>query len=148
VELPDGRRGLVLTPSGGYAEKVAVLDGTAHAPGQPWKHGKQTISTLWGELAWQLGKALWQSDKLNLARFDSLQPRYNLLDRDVESSILPYCERQQIGVLAHSPLAKGLLTMRYRPGHVFPADDERSQMPRFQGDAFRRLTVQATALNA
>ena len=34
---------------------VAVLDGTAHAPGQPWKHGAQTIKTLWGELAWQLG---------------------------------------------------------------------------------------------
>jgi len=37
--------------------QVAVLDGTAHAPGQPWKHSKQTIRTLWGELAWQLGKS-------------------------------------------------------------------------------------------
>lgn len=36
---------------------VAVLDGTAHSPGQPWKHGKQEIHTLWGELAWQLGQA-------------------------------------------------------------------------------------------
>lgn len=34
---------------------VAVLDGTAHAPGQPWKHGATQIHTLWGELAWQLG---------------------------------------------------------------------------------------------
>ena len=32
-----------------------MLDGTAQRPGQPWKHGKQTIKTLWGELAWQLG---------------------------------------------------------------------------------------------
>lgn len=37
--------------------QIAVLDGIAHAPGQPWKHGKQTIRTLWGELAWQLGQA-------------------------------------------------------------------------------------------
>jgi len=37
--------------------QMAVLDGTAHAPGQAWKHGKQAIRTLWGELAWQLGKA-------------------------------------------------------------------------------------------
>jgi len=37
--------------------KVAVLDGAAHAPGQPWKHDKQTVRTLWGELAWQLGGA-------------------------------------------------------------------------------------------
>lgn len=36
--------------------QIAVLDGTAHAPGQPWKQGKQAIRTLWGELAWQLGK--------------------------------------------------------------------------------------------
>ena len=35
--------------------RVAVIDGTAHAPGQPWKHGRVTIKTLWGELAWQLG---------------------------------------------------------------------------------------------
>jgi aryl-alcohol dehydrogenase-like predicted oxidoreductase len=79
--------------------------------------------------------------------FQSLQPRYNLFDREIEASILPYCERQQIGVLAHSPLAKGLLTMRYQPGYLFPADDERSQMPRFQGDTFRRLLGQATRLD-
>lgn len=37
--------------------KVAVIDGTAVSPGQPWKHGRTTINTLWGELAWQLGGA-------------------------------------------------------------------------------------------
>jgi predicted AAA+ superfamily ATPase len=35
--------------------RVAVLDGTAHAPGQPWAHGDARVRTLWGELAWQLG---------------------------------------------------------------------------------------------
>lgn len=35
--------------------RVAVLDGNAHAPGQPWQHGRQRVRTLWGELAWQLG---------------------------------------------------------------------------------------------
>jgi aryl-alcohol dehydrogenase-like predicted oxidoreductase len=78
--------------------------------------------------------------------FQALQPRYNLLDRDIEASILPYCERQGIGVLAHSPLAKGLLSGRYRPGHVFGADDERSQMHRFQGAEFVRLAARADAL--
>lgn len=37
--------------------RVAVIDGTARAPGQPWKRGRATIKTLWGELAWQLGGA-------------------------------------------------------------------------------------------
>jgi aryl-alcohol dehydrogenase-like predicted oxidoreductase len=78
--------------------------------------------------------------------FHSLQPRYNLLDRDVEAAILPYCERQGIGVLAHSPLAKGLLTGRYRAGHVFPPDDERSQMKAFQGNEFQRVLTRTDAL--
>ena len=37
--------------------RVAVVDGTAQSPGQPWKQGRTEIRTLWGELAWQLGKA-------------------------------------------------------------------------------------------
>ena len=36
---------------------IAVIDGTALSPGQPWKHGKQAVRTLWGELAWQLGSS-------------------------------------------------------------------------------------------
>lgn len=47
------RAGLMDVPQA----QIAVLDGTAHAPGQPWKQGRQTIHTLWGEMAWQLGKA-------------------------------------------------------------------------------------------
>ncbi|SDX45185.1 ATP-binding protein [Thiocapsa roseopersicina] len=45
------RAGLMDVPKA----RVAVLDGTAHSPGQPWKRGKQTINTLCGEMAWQLG---------------------------------------------------------------------------------------------
>jgi aryl-alcohol dehydrogenase-like predicted oxidoreductase len=80
--------------------------------------------------------------------FHSLQPRYNLLDRQIESEVLPYCQRMGIGVLAHSPLAKGLLTGKYGPDHRFPADDERSRMPRFQGDEYRRNLATAARLQA
>jgi aryl-alcohol dehydrogenase-like predicted oxidoreductase len=73
--------------------------------------------------------------------FQALQPRYNLLDREIEAAILPYCEQREIGVLAHSPLAKGLFSGRYGPGHVFAADDERAQMARFQGDEFHRVVA-------
>lgn len=47
------RAGLMDVPKA----RVAVLDGTAHSPGQSWKRGKRTINTLWGEMAWQLGGA-------------------------------------------------------------------------------------------
>ncbi|MBK34418.1 MAG: hypothetical protein CME26_02670 [Gemmatimonadetes bacterium] len=72
------------------------------------------------------------------APFQSSQPRYNMIDRDIEAEDLAYCETKGIGNLAHSPLGKGLLTGKYAPGHVFDTDDERSNFPRFQGDLFAR----------
>ena len=82
------------------------------------------------------------------ASFHSLQPRYNLLDREIEAEILPHCEAHGIGILPHSPLAKGLLTGKYTPDHQFPADDERSGMSRFQGEEFRRNLAKAKKLQA
>src|SRR4029077_2742918 len=50
---------------------------------------------------------------LKVAPIHSLQPRYNLFDREIEAAILPFCREQGIGILAHSPLAKGLLAGKY-----------------------------------
>ena len=68
--------------------------------------------------AWELCKALWTSDKLGLARFDSVQPRYNLLFRQIEAELLPLALDQGIGVISYNPLAGGLLTGRYQPGQA------------------------------
>ncbi len=66
--------------------------------------------------AWQLAEALWTSDKLNLARFECDQPRYNILFRMIEDEILPLCQSQGVGVIAYNPLAGGMLTGRYAKG--------------------------------
>jgi len=78
----------------------------------------------------QMGRAL------QTAFFHSNQPVYNLFERGIEAVDLPFCAEHGIGILAHTPLAKGLLSGKYRPGHRFPADDERATMRRFQGEAF------------
>ncbi|HMN26724.1 MAG TPA: aldo/keto reductase [Caldilineaceae bacterium] len=75
---------------------------------------------------------------LQTAFFHSNQPRYHLLAREIEREDLPFCAQHGIGILAHSPLAKGILTGKYKPGHQFPPDDERSRDPRFQGEGFAR----------
>ena len=80
------------------------------------------------------------------ASFHSNQPRYNLFDRQIEAADIPCCQEQGIGILAHSPLGKGLLTGRYRPGHQFPENDERSTFPRFQGELFARYIAVADRL--
>ena len=83
---------------------------------------------------------------LQTARFHANQPRYNLFDREIERDDIPFCEQHGIGLLAHSPLAKGLLTGKYAPGYRFPDDDERTRMPRFQGDTFTRYLEVAKSL--
>jgi aryl-alcohol dehydrogenase-like predicted oxidoreductase len=66
--------------------------------------------------AWQLTKALWTSDKRHLARYDCVQPRYNLLFRQIEEELLPLCREEGVGVIAYNPLAGGFLTGKYRKG--------------------------------
>jgi aryl-alcohol dehydrogenase-like predicted oxidoreductase len=80
------------------------------------------------------------------APFHSSQPQYNMIDRGIESVDLPYCQDKGIGNLAHSPLAKGLLTGKYVSGHVFAEDDERSNFSRFQGDLFTRFCTWSARL--
>jgi 1-deoxyxylulose-5-phosphate synthase len=63
--------------------------------------------------AWQLGKALGISERLSIARFDSIQPRYNLIFREIEREILPLCGDQGVGVIVYNPLAGGLLTGKH-----------------------------------
>ena len=75
---------------------------------------------------------------LRTARFESNQLRYNLFDRGIEYKDMRFCEIEQIGILAHSPLAKGLLTGKYTKDYKFSRDDERSEFPRFQGENFAK----------
>ena len=71
--------------------------------------------------AWQLMEALWTSDKYNLARYDSLQPHYNLLTRaDFERELQAVCLKYGVGVIAYSPLAGGLLTGKFRRNQPIP----------------------------
>ena len=69
-----------------------------------------------------------------LAPVESLQPPYSLINREIESEILPYCAREEIGVIAYSPMASGLLTGAFSAERVaaLPEDDFRSHVPHFQ----------------
>lgn len=60
-----------------------------------------------------LSDALWTSRLNHVARYDSVQPRYNLLFRMIEDEILPVCRTHGVGVIVYNPLAGGMLTGRY-----------------------------------
>jgi aryl-alcohol dehydrogenase-like predicted oxidoreductase len=71
--------------------------------------------------AWRLMEALWISDKHNIARYESLQPHYNLVNRaEFERGLAEVCKEYQIGVIPYSPLGGGFLTGKYRKDKEIP----------------------------
>lgn len=70
--------------------------------------------------AWKVSQALWLSDKHGWERFCCVQPLYNLVNRDIEVELLPMCREHQLGVVTYSPLARGILTGKYKAGEPFP----------------------------
>jgi aryl-alcohol dehydrogenase-like predicted oxidoreductase len=65
-------------------------------------------------LAYRLARALGRSEARGLVRFDSVQPRYNLLFRQIERELLPLCLEDGVGVIPYNPLAGGLLSGKHR----------------------------------
>jgi 1-deoxyxylulose-5-phosphate synthase len=64
-------------------------------------------------LTYQLVRAIGRSETLGLARFDSVQPRYNLLFRQIEREMLPFCLEDGVGVIPYNPIAGGMLTGKH-----------------------------------
>lgn len=88
------------------------------------------------------------AEALRYGHIDSSQPMYSMFVRTAGEKVLPFCREHGIGVINHSPLAKGLLTGRYTKDHVFPKDDERSWMAAFQGERFSSALAVADKLKA
>lgn len=84
----------------------------------------------WG--AWQMGHALIRSAAEGGPRMESVQPPYNLVQRDIEADLLPLCRDQQVGVLSYSPLGAGFLTGKYRPGQEIPSGTRFDVIPGHQ----------------
>ena len=64
-------------------------------------------------LAYHLARALGRSEVRGFARFDSVQPRYNLLFREFEREMFPLCLEEGVGVIPYNPIAGGMLSGKY-----------------------------------
>jgi aryl-alcohol dehydrogenase-like predicted oxidoreductase len=93
--------------------------------------------------AWQVVAGLWISDRRSKERFVSLQSLYNIVNRDLEVELLPACHQYGIGVVAYSPLARGVLSGKYRAGEAFPEGsraargDRRLHQTELRDDSYR-----------
>jgi aryl-alcohol dehydrogenase-like predicted oxidoreductase len=99
----------------------------------------QTLAALKkeGKVRW-IGVSNFNVEQLKrsakIAPITSLQPPYSLIRRKIEAEILPYCEKQGIGVITYAPMASGLLTgaMTRERAAALPPDDFRTRNPEFR----------------
>ena len=87
-------------------ETLGALDDLVH-------QGKVRYAGCSNFLTYQLVRAIGRSETLRLARFDSVQPRYNLLFRQIEREMLPFCGEEGVGVIPYNPIAGGLLSGKH-----------------------------------
>lgn len=90
-------------------ETLSALDDLVRA-------GKILYPAVSNWAAWQIAKALGHCARERLARFECIQPMYNLAKRQVEVEILPLARSEGLGVVTYSPLGGGLLTGKYGVG--------------------------------
>jgi aryl-alcohol dehydrogenase-like predicted oxidoreductase len=87
-------------------ETLRALDDLVH-------QGKILYPAVSNWAAWQIAKGLGISAREGLARFECVQPMYNLVKRQAEVEILPLAQAEQVGVISYSPLGGGLLTGKF-----------------------------------
>lgn len=95
---------------------VTPLEETLRALDDLVRQGKARYIGCSNFFAWQTAQALHVSDCYNLAKFVCIQPPYNLLTRDIEIELLPFCADAGLGVCTYNPLAGEMLTGRHEFG--------------------------------
>ncbi len=89
------------------------IDETVRALEDVVRSGKVRYVGCSNFLAYQVARAIGRSEALGVVRFDSVQPRYNLLFREIERELLPLCREEGIGVIPYNPIAGGLLSGKH-----------------------------------
>jgi aryl-alcohol dehydrogenase-like predicted oxidoreductase len=97
-------------------EEHAPIEDTLRALEDLVRAGKVIYLGASNYAAWQIATSLGISARQGWARFDVIQPMYNLVKRQAEVEIFPLALAEQLGVITYSPVGGGLLSGKYRPG--------------------------------
>ena len=97
-----------------HPDPATPMDETLRALDDVVRAGKARYVGCSNYYAYQVARALGRSELLGLARFECVQPRYNLLFRQVERELFPLCAEEGLGVIPYNPIAGGLLSGKHR----------------------------------
>ena len=89
------------------------IDETLRALEDVMRAGKVRYVGCSNFMAYQVARAIGRSEAMGVVRFDSVQPRYNMLFREIERELLPLCAEEGIGVIPYNPIAGGLLSGKH-----------------------------------
>jgi aryl-alcohol dehydrogenase-like predicted oxidoreductase len=120
-------------PSGSFGSNVVPIEETMDALNELKVKGKIRAIGVSNFSRIQL------DDAAQYGEIVSLQPPYSLLWRHVETDAMPYCIDNNVTILAYSPMAQGILTGKFGPGHDFAKEDHRTKNRLFQPDIYQRV---------
>ncbi|PWJ57196.1 aryl-alcohol dehydrogenase-like predicted oxidoreductase [Dyadobacter jejuensis] len=109
-----------------WPESTTPIQETMEAVAQLIQQGKVRFAGVCNYNVEQLTEASKYVDIV------SNQVPYSMLKRDIEAETVPYCLETNKGILAYSPMERGLLTGKIKPGHAFEENDHRANLPFFQ----------------
>lgn len=101
-------------------DETVPLEETLRALDDLITQGKVVYAGVSEWTAEQISTALDMGERLFMHRLVSNQPRYNMFQRGIESTVIPLCEQLGLGQLVFSPLGQGMLTGKYRRGTAAP----------------------------
>ncbi|HET7548750.1 MAG TPA: aldo/keto reductase [Usitatibacter sp.] len=96
--------------------ELIPLEETVQAMADLIRAGKVRYFGISNYRGWRTAEVVNACLRLGLPRPIASQPYYNLLNRQPENEILPACAHYGLGVVPYSPIARGVLTGKYRPG--------------------------------
>jgi aryl-alcohol dehydrogenase-like predicted oxidoreductase len=99
-----------------HFDTTTPVDETVEAFDAVVKAGKARYVGVSNYHAYRVARSLGRSEALGLAKLVSVQPRYNLLFRQIERELLPFCGEENLAVIPYNPLAGGLLTGKHQRG--------------------------------
>ncbi|MGC1673149.1 MAG: aldo/keto reductase, partial [Candidatus Acidiferrales bacterium] len=107
----------------------------------PIEDAARTMQALFREgLIRAIGVSNYSPEQMNrfmsVSELHTVQPPYNLFERQIESDVLPYVREKNLSAFAYGPLCRGLLTGTMRPDTKFTGDDLRLSDPKFQSPRF------------
>ncbi len=118
-------------------DPTTPLDETLEALDAILRAGKVRYVGCSNHLAYQVARALGRSEALRIAKFVSVQPRYNLLFREIERELIPLCVEEGLGVIPYNPIAGGMLSGKHDRTKA-PPEGTRFDMPRYAGQMYRQ----------